>query len=294
MKPAQDELDRLERWMQSVITHPAGIAAGIASSEARRQVEVSASDLERVVRSTEQFGGLERLAVYGNAYFARLQDCLRAEFPAVRQGVGDEAFSAFVFGYLQRFPPASYTLADLGKEFPRYLEDTRPVESTSGAGAGWSRFVVELAQIERAYSEIFDGPGPERSAVLTHENLAGIDPQRWFASRLVPVECLRLFVLEFPVHEYISAVRRDGNPEVPVPATTHLAVFRREYVVRRLSLSPPEFAILSAFQQGMTVGEALSEALAAEETDSEVLAAELHGWFRDWTAAGLFAGVETD
>ena len=42
-------LDRLQRWMQAVIAHPSGVAAGVASDAACRTVDVELGSLEQVL-----------------------------------------------------------------------------------------------------------------------------------------------------------------------------------------------------------------------------------------------------
>ena len=64
------ELERIQQWMQAVITHPQGIAAGIDSPDARQSIDVAAADIERVISRSQALDSVQRLAVYGNAYYA--------------------------------------------------------------------------------------------------------------------------------------------------------------------------------------------------------------------------------
>ncbi len=70
------DLERVQRWMLSVIAHPDGIDEGADATEARRWIDAGAGQLESVVTRSRQLSASERLAVYGNAYYARLRDCL--------------------------------------------------------------------------------------------------------------------------------------------------------------------------------------------------------------------------
>src|SRR5690242_18175472 len=99
-------LDVLEHWMQSVLTGPVS-----------RPSESDAKDfpaIAEIVTPSRALSAEARLAIYSHAYFARLLECLRSEFPAVRQAAGDEAFAGFAAGYLAAFPSRSYTLGELG------------------------------------------------------------------------------------------------------------------------------------------------------------------------------------
>src|SRR5262245_51456491 len=116
------DLRRALEWMQAVITNPAGIAGGVSSDEARRQIDISFEELEEIVPRSRALSAAQRLAIYNRAYRVRLIEALHAEFPCVLQALGNEIFSDFVAEYLRRYPPSSYTLRDLGTDFPAFLE----------------------------------------------------------------------------------------------------------------------------------------------------------------------------
>lgn len=286
------DLAVLQNWVQAVITHPDGVAAGIESTQAQQQIAVSSANVEHVIERSRSQTSQQRLHIYANAYFARLLECLRVEFPALLHALGEETFDAFAFGYLQEYPSKSYTLAQLAVNFPQFLRETRPPTDDSNL-PDWPDFLIDLATLERTYAEAFDAAGGEDERMLQAADLQDIAPDRWPDVRLIPVECFRVLTLHFPVHEYATAVR-NGKTEIPVPApaTTYLAVTRRQYVVRRHPVTQAQYELLSALRSGATLGEAILRAVEVTETEVESLAAELQIWFREWTAAGYFRRVE--
>ncbi|MGE4000059.1 MAG: putative DNA-binding domain-containing protein [Planctomycetaceae bacterium] len=291
--PNPRDLDQVQQWMQNVIMHPDGVTAGLGSEAARRHIDVPPEGVQHVIRPSRRQTSIERLQVYANAYYARLLECLREEFPALLHALGPETFDAFAFGYLQAYPSTSYTLANLGRSFPRYLHETRPVDTVSNDGVpSWPDFLIDLATLERTYSEVFDGPGAESTRTLPLEELTAIPMEQWPAARLVPVPCLRLLVLRFPVHEYSSAVRQRAEPKLPPPEPTYLVVTRRDFVVRRTAVTRTAFELLSALVREESVGAAIECAAAAPEVDVDVLANDLRQWFRSWAAAGYFLAVQ--
>jgi hypothetical protein len=274
--------------MQAVIVHPAGVEAGVCSAPAREAIDIAAFDLQSVILRSRNLTSAERLGIYASAYFARLLECLREEFPALKRAVGEEAFSAFAGGYLQQYPPQSYTLAELGSRFPQFLQETRPDDGEPRPN--WTDFVIELATVERIYAEVFDGPGVEHSRCIQPEALAGLSPERWSEAQLVPAPCLRLVELSHPVHEYITAVRRKQNAIVPAPSPTWLVITRRDYVVRRVAVSRDEFTLLESLIDGRSVGEAIA-ALMRDSHEASALEARVQEWFRHWAAAGYFQAI---
>ena len=151
---------------------------------------------------------VERLAIYQNAYFARLLECMHSIYPLLLRAMGEEAFDALAVGYLHAYPSRSYTLDQLGDEFPRFLDETRPDRDEAGqATEEWPDFLKDLAELESAIGKVFDGPGTEGQPMLSAEQLAAVNPADWPRLRLTPAACLRTMAFRFPVNDYFTAVR---------------------------------------------------------------------------------------
>lgn len=281
-------LSALQNWFQTAITHPEGVRPGVASADARRQIDVTPDEADRVLTRSQALGPLDRLAVYAHAYFARLLDCLREEYPVLKHALGDEAFDAFAAGYLQQHPSRSYTLFALGERFPEFLRATRPAPEGDDGQPDWADFLIDLAELELLFNAVFDGPGAEGLPPLGLPDLAAVDPDRLLGCRFEPVPCLRLIALRFPAHTYLSAVRRKEEPTPPDPAETFLAVTRSRYVVKHYELSRPAYRLLYELVSGNTLGGALDTAMAEPDAPTE---SDLGDWFRDWAARGFFRSI---
>jgi hypothetical protein len=284
------DLDQLQRWMQTVIMHPEGVREGVASEEARRLIDVTPEEVEQIVSRSQALTGAERLAIYHRAYYARLLEVLRGEFPVLRHALGEELFDQFAVAYLQKYPSRSYTLNHLGVNFPRYLAESRPSED-GGPGLSWPDFLIDLVQLELTFNEVFDGPGVEGEPLLDGKKLRAISPERWPEARLVRACCLRLLNLNFPVQRYFTAVRKKKKTVIPSPAPTFLAVTRRRYVVRHYELSRLQWVLLSALAAGQPVAKALGVLAEEAGPDLDGLSDRLWEWFHNWTAEGFFRAV---
>jgi hypothetical protein len=308
-------LDVVQQWFQAVVTHPAGVAAGAASPAAQRLVRLDRGALERLVRRSSRLTAEQRLEIYANAYYARLLECLRDTFPVLTQVLGAEVFDSFAFDYLQRYPSRSYTLYRLAESFPRFLDETRP-DQPPAAGPAWPDFLIDLATLELAIAEVFDGPGAEGEPLLAPADLLALQDGGGFAAaRLVPVPCLRLLRFRYPVNAFYSVMRARRPVEPPEPLGSRaapeaasadgagaaddglsfpdageeqVALSRTDYVVRRYTLTPFESAVLEALVAGAAVGDAIAGATAASDLPDDELAAQLNAAFRRWTAAGFF------
>ena len=288
-------LDVVQRWFQAVITHPDGVEGGAGSEEAQRLIRLNRGELEAVIGRSRNLTAAERLGIYANAYYARLLECLGAYFPILQKTLSEEVFTGFAFEYLQHYPSKSYTLDRLGESFARFLEETRPEpEEGEIPGASWPDFLIDLAILEWNVNQVFDGPGVEGQSLLTAEALQSFPAGRFAEARLIPVPCLRLLSFRFSVNAYYTAARRAGEDEevpYPAPAPEHVALTRRDFVVRRYSLAPAQHALLEKVLAGAPVGEAIQAAAEASDLDDDALAVELRTWFRFWVAEGFFQSI---
>jgi hypothetical protein len=293
---APRSLDVVQRWFQAVVTHPEGVEGGVESEEAQRLIHLKRAELEAVIGRSKNLTAAERMGIYANAYYARLLECLAAFFPLLQRTLGEEVFDGFAFEYLQHYPSKSYTLDRLGESFTRFLEETRPEpeEGEEPGALGWPDFLIDLSVFEWNLNQVFDGPGVEGKPLLMAEVLQTFPAERFAEARLVPVPCLRLLAFRFPVNAYFTASRlvEEGEElEIPDPAPEHLALTRRDWVVRRVPLTPAQHALLEKILAGAPVGEAIAAAADLSGLDDEALGAELQSWFRIWVAEGFFQSI---
>jgi len=297
--PNPRALDVVQRWMQAVIVHPMGVERGLASPQARAEIDVPPDELASIVLPSGSQSSAERLGIYANAYYARLLECLRAEFPMLARAVGEEAFNQFALHYLQKYPSRSYTLGKLGANFPRFLDETSPKSDESeNAPPAWPDFLVDLAALEWTFGEVFDGPGMETETPLSAARLIAIPQDRWGQARLLPAPCLRLLAFRFPVNAHYVALRNEtgeGPSRVLVglqPQPTWMAVSRRDYVVRRYDLSREQFELLAALLSGEPLGRAVARVVPSGDDALEPFIDALRDWFAWWTAEGFFRDVQ--
>ena len=289
---ATHSLNLIQSWFQAVITQAGGAEGAISSPDAQQLIPVAPGEAETVIRRSSRLTAIERLSIYSNGYYARLLECLDGCYPVLKKTLGDDVFDSFAIEYLQQYPSHSYTLDLLGEHFSRFLQETRP-DGNSG-DSDWPDFLIDLATLEWTIGRVFDGPGTEGHGLLTPEVLQSFPAEQFAEAHLLPVASLKLLCFKYPVSAYYTAVRRAAEHEsVPVPQqeAERVAVFRRDFVVRRYPLSEPQYALLQKLQAGAQVYEAIGVAAAMMSLDEESLAVTLRSWFRFWSAQGFFASV---
>ena len=285
---------RLWRW----ITAPEGVAAELAG-----QGDPQAHELVRVIRGDARLGAVERLEVYANAYFYRILECMRGEFPGLERTLGSELFHDLVTSYLAVRPSEHFSIRWVGEGLAGFLDDHD--------AASWFRehhpWAADLARLEWALGEVFDS---RDSPTARTEQYAQVVPDAWAEMSLQLVPAVRLLALDWPVHELRRAgtsepaeeLLRGGASEglrLPDPArssepaadralsrrATHLCVWRREERVFQRVLEPLEAAALERTRQGVRFGE-LCE-LAAQHLGDAEAPAHAAGWLATWTQAQL-------
>jgi len=274
------ELDRMERWMQAVITHPDGAEAGLRSAQAKACFPTDDEALDKLVLPSRRLTAKERVSIYANMYYWRLIDVLADDFPTVHHLLGPEQFTVVVKEFLEKHPSNSYTLNRLGCRFPEFIK----VEAGELAHRD---FIAAVARVERAMEDVFD---EKYAAPVTLDELGSLLQEDLLDLQLELIPALRLLELEYPVNEYITAVRENRHMDIPSPAKSCVAVYRSNYRPLRVDLEPQRYALLSSLQQGKTLVEALESCMPSSDTDGP--AASLEDWFRDWSADGLFCGVK--
>ena len=294
MNDQASDLSRIQSWMQTVIMHPQGVQRGIGCEVARRHIDVGVEDIESVVTGSNALTAVDRLAIYSRAYHARLLECLRAVFPVLLHALGADLFNRFAFDYLERYPSESYTLARLGERFPRYLAETRPgIDAPEESRESWPDFVIDLASLERQFSEVFDGPGVEGQPLVTETKLREmLESAQWTEARLTTVPCLRVLSFRYPVNTYFLAARKNEEPDLPEPNKTFLAITRRDYSVFIYKLSREQYDLLCALIGGESLTQAINRA-AWTGCDCDALSARLPEWLASWASLSFFFSIES-
>jgi hypothetical protein len=258
-------LRALQEWLQAAIRAP-GPERGSALL----------GQCEERVRSGPGLGAAERVALYARGYLARLQECLRADHPALRALVGDALFERFVVGYLWSNPPRGHDLFELGAGFADHLERTRPPdEAVPEARRALLALPVDLVRVERARLEALRAPGLEDAARAPapgpHELLLG-------TGGVTAAPCLRLTETRHDVRAFLAAVGRGEPPQAPPEKRTLLAVSRVDFRPTLTPLHEWQWAALACCDTPRPVSE-LAAVLAARRGESEgAVRADLALW----------------
>jgi hypothetical protein len=275
----------LQRRMEQDVRRPltGELTMQSRTAEGESMEEIAAA----YIRPNSELTSFERLEIYNRQYWFRVIGAVSEDYPALRALLGDERFDALVLEYLKQRPSTSWTLRDLSADLPQFLERHLAFAHEQ------HRLAVDIARLEWAYVEAFDGAEIEPFAA---DELAQLGPE----STLALQPHLRLLAVDYPVDEFVLAVKKPeekavnsgaaqlrqasvtGTLPAMAPEQRYLAVHRYDDVVYYRTLEEGEFRLLNALQEGKTIAEAV-EVIAGEEQVATIqqtfaLASEL-GWF---------------
>jgi hypothetical protein len=181
------------------------------------------------------------LDIYTRMYASRLHDALADDYPKLRTALGDERFAEVAEDYLRAHPPRSFTLREAGVALAEHLR-------SSMLAPAWA---ADLAALERARLEVFDGPD---AAPLAQADVIALDTRlpelvlAWVAaSSVVP--------LAWAVDDLWSALEDDQPVFAPAHEARVVLVWRRELAVLHRTLDPDE----AELAQQIAIGVAFAE-----------------------------------
>lgn len=227
----------------------------------------------------------QALAIYRQGYLARLLECLRADFPLLVIYLGETLFNHFATEYIAAHPPTSYSLFDLGEQFPVYLQTTCPDFAPLDRDHR-AQFLlpIELAKLERLQLQVL-------RAEDDHD--ASIDEPDYQSEQAlldccvrVPTTCAMLQT-EHNLPEFVQTLRPAHANEDLIQAqvvASYIVVSRDHYIVNTQALTGWQYHFLQTIQllstppSGIKIAELIGYLDAREEIRREFLIANLALW----------------
>ncbi|MET0752333.1 MAG: DNA-binding domain-containing protein [Pyrinomonadaceae bacterium] len=260
----QFTLTQIQNWMQSALV--------------RQDAPAAAAKTEFLVNESSRMSAARHLNIYRQSYIARLRECMKNQFSALAFALGDELFQMFADQYLDVYPSGSYTLYDLGKKCPDYLEETRP-DAAQEEKESWIDFIIELARFEYILSVIFDAHAEEK-ILLANESTPDEE------LKLVPT--FHLFHHPYPVCRYYLDVTRKKAPELPLEEESFCVVTRNNYRLSLLEIKPAQHHFLERVSAGDSIANAKEHVINLYGADAKKLDEVWKQWKKNFIAAGFF------
>ncbi|HZP08618.1 DNA-binding domain-containing protein [Methyloceanibacter sp.] len=217
--------------------------------------------------------------VYRNAYVARLAEILGEDYEQVHAYLGDRAFANLVRAYIAGNPSDQRSARWFGRHMPAFIAKSRTFADHPE--------VAELAALEKALADAFDGPDAE---ALRLSDLAELPPEAWPALELKPHPTAIRLTFTTNAAEIWTALKNETAPPKPtrLPEPQALLVWREGFMARFKPLTTEEAMMWDEAAKGVRFS-VLCEMVAtfAGEDEVELRAAS---YLKSWVELGTLAG----
>lgn len=240
---------------------------------------VAGPDLRSSLLGSQALDVDQGLAVYHNAYRARLLEALRGDYPAVHGWMGDDEFDALALAYLNAHPSRHYSLRWLGAELADFI-DGHLIPSQAAS-------LSELARLEWAFTLAFDAPGGEPLAVQHVNSLAA---EEWPALQVSLLPSVQWQVCRHNSLAIWKAIKeQDTFPGSEVLAEEEVCLIWRDGLITRYRTLPgaEAMALQGMAREGWCFAELCLQ--LSERVDNAPLQAVT--WLRQWLNDGMLQRV---
>ena len=233
-------------------------------------------DVRRIIRRDQRLSAIERINIYANAYFYRLLECLKEEYPATLAVIGSNDFAGLTHDYLVWWPPTEPSIFYAGRYLAEFLRNHDLAKCRP--------FLAELARLERATLDAFHAPD---TPVLADEAMRAIPALQWPTIELRSHPGVEILRGQWRVTEVLGAVELGDKWVEPARETNAVIVWRRGTRVHYRILEDAETDALALLQKGASFA-AICEAIAMATSSSDQVAL-IGRLLTRWLADGIIA-----
>jgi hypothetical protein len=224
-------LKDIQLWIQSAMT-----SQSLTSPEAEALIETNSNGLSPA----------ERIGVYAEGWFLRLEESLRDDYPRLAQKFvemfGEEKWRELLNDYLRQCPSSNFNIAVAGDRLPGFLAEWEvQLKST---------YLCDLAMLERAIYKIRGIP----------------DFEIWNVAELQTLSMAEAETLRFELTNGVQLFEFDWNVDAvewkDLPAEKvyrPVVVYRHDFSPTYQDLEPDQFLFLKRLEEKPLLTELVSE-----------------------------------
>jgi hypothetical protein len=265
-----NDLSTLQEWMASALVQRKPVA----------EVAELAKETPKHIAGNSRLSPVEQLEIYRDQFWIRHLDAMYEDYESLAKTIGWDDFEDLCAAYFAAHPPQDFSLRDLGKRFPDFLEEVKKDD----------RLLVDIARTEWAFVEAFDGPD---APPLDPSSLATASEDDWPRARIVFHPSMQRLRLEYPTHEHREAVRTGREATRPEPKKVNVVVYRGPQSLHYVEIAEDELALVEELSKGTPLGEACERAMKrAGVTDVAAFEGKIGQWFQLWAGRGWVSAVK--
>lgn len=231
--------------------------------------------------STTELSNVDRLSIYGNAYYARLEEVLEGDFEAIHTLLGDEEFSRLCRRYTDAHPSTFYSVRWFGQYMADFLRTREPYSAHP--------YLEEMARFEWRFTDAFDA---QDAAVLSESDVAQVPAESWPTLTIQLHPSVSWFDYCWNILPVWKAVK--DEEEIPVLKKLELPgtclVWRQGLVTRYRTMEPSESAIIQAVAANKNFSD-WCEILVDTGEAVEAVPMIAAGILKTWLGLGMISSI---
>ena len=225
----------------------------------------------------------QRLDVYRNGYGLRLTEFMSHDFEKLRTYLGNVRFNEMAARYIAAHPSDQPNARWFSRHLPEFLKHSPHYRRQPE--------ITELATLERAINDAFDGPDDR---VITMADLAAIAPEDFPGASFHIASTVRRFAVTTNVISLWSCLKCDELPPraEDIAKPSEILVWRQGSGSRFRILGDEEAMAIDSAREALPFS-IICEMMAAYD-DAENAGLRAAGYLRGWIEAEIVSSVEID
>jgi len=220
-----------------------------------------------------------RLAIYSNAYSARLIEALEQDFEVLLVLLGEEEFTELASRYINTYPSKFFSLRWFGQYMAQFIGNTKTYNNYP--------YLQEMAEFEWSFIEAFDA---EDISTVSETDAASVPAECWPDLIIQLHPSLQCMDYQWNVLPVWNAIKNEQPiPEfVQLEQKTSCIVWRHGLKTHFRSVEPVEAELMRHTRMGANFAQ-LCERLLNLDPDNPNVAMQAATVLRTWINQGLVA-----
>jgi hypothetical protein len=187
----------------------------------------------------------KRLAIYQDAYFTRLLDSLKQDYPVLLALIGDDDFEKLGHAYIQANPSSHRSIRWFGETFSQFIAARKQKPHLS-----WQ---IEMANFEWSIMLSFDA---EDAPIFPLEKMAEVPYEDWSRLRFTLHPSMQHLNLVWNTVALWNAWKEKNERIIfsRAEAPVNWIIWRKGFEIHFCSLSKEESYVISAMKAGVNFG----------------------------------------
>ncbi|MGZ5280551.1 MAG: HvfC/BufC family peptide modification chaperone [Pseudobdellovibrionaceae bacterium] len=265
-------LRELQSWMKWVIADPRGVKIALDSSSPEEPQPRALPWIQQCSAKS----ALQRLDVYAEAYFLRILDALREDFPRTVSILGESFFKNLIATYLKEHPSKTYNINEVGEHLPVFASQLAFCDEFP--------FLPSLMELEWQINRQTWLPSPPSQTRVSLEALGNANLEALF---IVLNPSLQILMSSWPLDEMWTPLTEKNF--LPLGSETDFILFRNSLGPQIQRLSKPQIVVLNLILEKNAFADIVE---IYQETFPNNDVRDIITWFQNWAQHQVICDFE--